>query len=211
MKKLVSFFKYFGMAIGLIFLEQLPTVFLAKNQPFWQSFLIALSLLVVAILTIYVAKRLGFFSKASQVWNSGAYKPIIMGFLIMVPVKMLGGMTLVLEHGANASTLNQSVLEQLSMPPMLLFALSVVVAPIVEEVVFRGFIVKQAFHYSYLGVIVSSVLFGAIHAPTDLGSWILYGGMGLVLALVYQKTKKLEYSIAVHALNNFLGVLSLIL
>jgi membrane protease YdiL (CAAX protease family) len=47
--------------------------------------------------------------------------------------------------------------------------------------------------------------------PTDLGSWILYGGMGLVLALVYQKTKKLEYSIAVHALNNFLGVLSLIL
>lgn len=211
MKKLVSFFKYLGLAVGVIFLEQLPVAFLRKNQPFWQILMLILAFLVVTLVTVLIAKRLGFLNHASQLLTRDAWKSIFMGFLIMVPVKMLGGMILVLEHGSNANTLNQSVIEQLGMPPVLLFALSVVAAPIVEEVVFRGFIVKQAFHYSYLGVIVSSALFGAVHVPTDLGSWILYGGMGLVLALVYQKTKKLEYSIAVHALNNFLGVLSLIL
>ena len=211
MKKLVSFFKYLGLAVGVIFLEQLPVAFLRKNQPFWQILMLILAFLVVTLVTVLIAKRLGFLNHASQLLTRDAWKSIFMGFLIMVPVKMLGGMILVLEHGSNANTLNQSVIEQLGMPPVLLFALSVVAAPIVEEVVFRGFIVKQAFHYSYLGVIVSSALFGAVHVPTDLGGWILYGGMGLVLALVYQKTKKLEYSIAVHALNNFLGVLSLIL
>ena len=80
-----------------------------------------------------------------------------------------------------------------------------------KNLFFRGLIVKQAFHFSKLGVLVSSLLFGALHMPTDLGSWILYGGMGLVLAMIYRKTQKLEFSIAVHALNNFLGVLSMIL
>ena len=139
-----------------------------------------------------------------------AWKSIFMGFLVMVPIKMLGGITLFLEHGAKTDTLNQSVIEQLGMSPLMLLVLTVIAAPIVEEFVFRGLIVKQAFQFSKLGVGVSTFLFGALHMPTDIGSWILYGGMGLVLALVYQKTQKLEYSIALHAINNFLGVISMI-
>lgn len=43
MKKLVSFFKYLGLAVGVIFLEQLPIAFLRKNQPFWQTFMLILA------------------------------------------------------------------------------------------------------------------------------------------------------------------------
>lgn len=211
MKKLVSFFKYLGLAVGVIFLEQLPIAFLRKNQPFWQTLMLILAFLVVTLVTVLIAKRLGFLNHVSQLMTGDAWKSIFMGFLVMVPVRMLGGITLVLEHGAKANTLNQSVIENLGMSPALLFAMTVVAAPIVEEFVFRGLIVKQAFQFSKLGVLVSSLLFGALHMPTDLGSWILYGGMGLVLAMIYRKTQKLEFSIAVHALNNFLGVLSMIL
>ena len=211
MKKLVSFFKYLGLAVGVIFLEQLPIAFLRKNQPFWQTFMLILAFLVVTLVTVLIAKRLGFLNHASQLLTRGAWKSIFMGFLVMVPVRMLGGITLVLEHGTKANTLNQSVIENLGMSPALLFVMTVVAAPIVEEFVFRGLIVKQAFQFSKLGIFVSSFLFGALHMPTDLGSWILYGGMGLVLAMIYRKTQKLEFSIAVHALNNFLGVLSMIL
>ena len=59
-----------------------------------------------------------------------------MGFLVMIPVRMLGGITLVLEHGTKANTLNQSVIENLGMSPALLFVMTVVAAPIVEEFVF---------------------------------------------------------------------------
>lgn len=34
MKKLVSFFKYLGLAVGVIFLEQLPVAFLRKKSAF---------------------------------------------------------------------------------------------------------------------------------------------------------------------------------
>lgn len=34
MKKLVSFFKYLGLAVGVIFLEQLPVAFLRKISLF---------------------------------------------------------------------------------------------------------------------------------------------------------------------------------
>ena len=168
--------------------------------------MLILAFLVVTLVTVLIAKRLGFLNHASQLLTRGAWKSIFMGFLVMIPVRMLGGITLVLEHGTKANTLNQSVIENLGMSPALLFVMTVVAAPIVEEFVF-----KQAFHFSKLGVLVSSLLFGALHMPTDLGSWILYGGMGLVLAMIYRKTQKLEFSIAVHALNNFLGVLSMIL
>lgn len=56
MKKFLTALKYFFLALGLILLEQLPTAFITANQPFWQSVLITLALLVVAAFTVYVAK-----------------------------------------------------------------------------------------------------------------------------------------------------------
>ena len=47
MKKLLTALKYFFLALGLLFLEQLPTAFIAADQPFWQSALIILALLIV--------------------------------------------------------------------------------------------------------------------------------------------------------------------
>ena len=141
-----------GLAVGVIFLEQLPVAFLRKNQPFWQILMLILAFLVVTLVTVLIAKRLGFLNHASQLLTRGAWKSIFMGFLVMIPVRMLGGITLVLEHGTKANTLNQSVIENLGMSPALLFVMTVVAAPIVEEFVFRGLIVKQAFHFSKLGV-----------------------------------------------------------
>ena len=40
----------------------------------------------------------------------------------------------------------------------------------------------------------------------SIGAWIIYGGMGLALATVYRTTKKLEYSIMAHMINNTLAV-----
>ena len=76
---------------------------------------------------------------------------------------------------------------------------AVVLAPVLEETVFRGMLVNR------LGVkwgmrtalIVSSILFGILHAnPIGIGV------VGLVAAVLYLKTRTLIVPIAFHAANN---------
>ncbi|MBE6165600.1 MAG: CPBP family intramembrane metalloprotease [Streptococcus gallolyticus] len=211
MKKILTALKYFFLALGLLFLEQLPTAFIAADQPFWQSAVISLSLLVIAVFTVFVAKRVGLLSHLEDLKTWEAWKTVLIGYVAILVVEYVGRIVLVLEEGLDANTVNQSTLEQLGMSPLLLVALTVIVAPIVEETVMRGLILGRVFNNSYLGVILSSLLFGLLHMPTDIGSWIIYGGMGLVLAIVYHKTQKLEYTIAIHFINNALGVLLMLL
>ncbi len=211
MKKFLTALKYFFLALGLLFLEQLPTAFITKNQPFWQSLVIVLALLVVVAITIYVAKRVGLLNHLADLKTAKAWKTILLGFIALTVVKYIGGVVLILEKGFDADTANQTALEQLGMSPLLLIILTAIAAPIVEETIMRGLILGRVFNNSYLGVIISSLLFGLLHMPTDIGSWIIYGGMGLVLALIYHKTEKLEYTIGIHFINNALGVLIMLL
>ena len=211
MKKLLTALKYFFLALGLLFLEQLPTAFIAADQPFWQSALIILALLIVAALTVFVAKRVGLLNHLKDLKTWKAWKTILVGFVVLTIVKYIGGVVLLLENGIGANTENQAALEQLGMSPLLLIVLTAIAAPIVEEPVMRGLILGRVINNSYLGVILSSLLFGLLHIPTNIGSWIIYGGMGLVLAVVYHKTQKLEYTIAIHFINNALGVLLMLL
>ena len=211
MKKLLTALKYFFLALGLLFLEQLPTAFIAADQPFWQSALIILALLIVAALTVFVAKRVGLLNHLKDLKTWKAWKTILVGFVVLTIVKYIGGVVLPLENGIGANTENQAALEQLGMSPLLLIVLTAIAAPMVEETVMRGLILGRVFNNSYLGVILSSLLFGLLHIPTNIGSWIIYGGMGLVLAVVYHKTQKLEYTIAIHFINNALGVLLMLL
>jgi len=105
------------------------------------------------------------------------------------------------------NTANQKVLESIHMNPIILITRSMIMAPIVEEVVFRGLLMARVFNSnSIVGLIVSSFLFGLVHIPNSIGAWIIYGGMGLALATVYRTTKKLEYSIMAHMINNTLAV-----
>ena len=49
-----------------------------------------------------------------------------------------------------------------------------------EEILFRGFLIGVCFkHNSILALLFSSLLFGLAHKPTDIGSFILYVGIGL--------------------------------
>lgn len=211
MKKFLTALKYFFLALGLLFLEQLPTAFIAADQPFWQSALIILALLIIAALTVFVAKRVGLLNYLEELKTWQAWKTVLIGLVVLTVVKYIGGIILLLENGIGANTENQAALEQLGMSPLLLVVLTAIAAPIVEETVMRGLILGRTFNNSYFGVIISSLLFGLLHMPTNIGSWVIYGGMGLVLAVVYHKTQKLEYTIAIHFINNALGVLFMIL
>ncbi|HEU4658203.1 MAG TPA: CPBP family intramembrane glutamic endopeptidase [Capillimicrobium sp.] len=83
--------------------------------------------------------------------------------------------------------------------------LTVVVAPVVEEVVFRGFLfnaLRSAINVP-LAAIVSGLVFGVVHAAGSPWQFLLpLAAFGTILALVYWRTGSLYTCIAMHAIWN---------
>ena len=76
--------------------------------------------------------------------------------------------------------------------------------PIREEFVYRYVMIGNIGKMSKLSVIISSALFSSIHAAGNLWYWIMYFLMGLILAIAYYRTERIDICIAVHMLNNIL-------
>ena len=92
---------------------------------------------------------------------------------------------------------------------VLSFSLTVVVAPISEELIDRGYFMNTFFPQSkyYLDVILSALIFGLSHlilTHRDPISLIIFSFAGLFYALVYRWTKNLKITILCHSFFNFL-------
>ena len=92
---------------------------------------------------------------------------------------------------------------------ILSFSLTVIVAPISEELIDRGYFMNTFFTQSkyYLDVILSALIFGLGHlilTHRDPISLIIFSFAGLFYALVYRWTKNLTITILCHSFFNFL-------
>src|SRR4051794_18039938 len=81
----------------------------------------------------------------------------------------------------------------------------IVVAPICEEIFFRGFLyrVLRLRMTFWLAALIDGLLFGLVHASsTSLAALPILAFLGLVFCYVYERTGTLFATIAMHALNN---------
>lgn len=87
---------------------------------------------------------------------------------------------------------------------ILIFGSIAIVAPVVEEIIFRGIMIERlGTKYSYKhAVIISSVIFGILHV-SPVGAFIF----GVVLSLVYLKTGSLMIPVLIHIANNAIATL----
>lgn len=112
---------------------------------------------------------------------------------------------------------NQMAVESLfnHVPPWQLFLMIVIVAPITEELLFRGLILfpGNRLDTSWVRVIISSLLFGLIHILTDVDVYTFYTyvGMGFIFTYAAKRTNSIEASIVYHMLNNLLGFFAILL
>ncbi|MFS9374007.1 lysostaphin resistance A-like protein [Streptococcus infantis] len=90
------------------------------------------------------------------------------------------------------------------------------IAPIVEELVFRGLLMTalSKFKKYYVDVVVSSTLFSLIHVLQYgwvLTDFIVYAGAGLLFCMLFRYTRSVYWPMALHILwNTFLIVVSLL-
>lgn len=88
--------------------------------------------------------------------------------------------------------------------------LLIVVAPFAEELFFRGFL-YQAFRNSFgvlPGALLSALIFGAIHF--EFFKLVQLAILGVILALLFEKTQSLWPPIILHGINNTLAFVYLL-
>lgn len=95
------------------------------------------------------------------------------------------------------------LMDQMTNDKATLILLAVVMAPLFEEIVFRGIIMKGLLNKGLkpqTAIVISALVFGLVHG----NPWQFVGAvlLGCVLGLVYYKTKSLLLSILLHAFNN---------
>ena len=106
--------------------------------------------------------------------------------------------------------MTESFIEFMPAEPIFSFISVVVVAPIIEEFLFRGFLYSQlrrSFLREWGAISVSSLVWTAIHFQYELGILFFLFLFGLFLGYFRIKYNSLLIPIALHAANNILGFL----
>ena len=133
----------------------------------------------------------------------------VFGILSIAAVSVSLGWQTWVEQAFNSE--QQDVVQMIrdASDPWLLVAMAfsaVIVAPIAEELIFRGFLypVVKRFTDRWFAAVFTGVFFGVIHF--NLYSFPIIAIMGIILAVIYEKTGSLWSVIGCHAAFNGLQV-----
>ena len=118
----------------------------------------------------------------------------------------------------NDPSANQQMVDQLAQEqPLFAFFMAVVFAPLTEELTFRGMLARFVFpqqdniKQTAIFLLVSSLIFALVHFPGTPLQFLVYASLGFSMGLAYISKGGLAYSIALHALNNLIGFLMILM
>lgn len=100
----------------------------------------------------------------------------------------------------DAELVSEFLVQPLGNTPVHAFVMTVLLAPVLEETVFRGLLfTRMAAKWGMTaGVIVSSLLFGILHFEFLVGAFVI----GVVVCVMYVRSKTLLIPMAIHGLYN---------
>jgi len=171
------------------------------------SDIVSVALIVALVLSFYKEKLSSLGLTTKKLPKALLYG--VVGFVVAFILAYIAGYPIEQHFGVDTTqqALSQSVTVSGLLPLVILSG--VIIAPIAEEIVFRGYLYK-AFRDRFkpwYAIVMSAALFSAIHLE-PLAAVQLFV-IGVALAYVYEKTDNLMAPIALHVLNNavaFFGV-----
>jgi len=212
----IVFFYTFQLGFQLVFLDVLEQDNFIINNLLY--LLMGLCLLIVMVLMNSDKLKRDYedFNDNYKEYLGRGIKYWIVSIIIMIISNIIisyltGGM-------ASNEENNRLIIEHY---PIYMVIYTCIMAPIVEELTFRGNF-KYAFRSDKTFVIVTSIVFAAIHVfssglsyiianPVELLYLIPYGAVSTALALSYVRTDNVYTSIVIHSLHNTLSTILIIL
>lgn len=186
------------ICLTFVLLGALPNM--SQKEPV----MISLSMVSIAISVIYAYKTKLFSLKDLQInWKRVLW--LVVMFVLLYLLGELGDLLTAwegIEETHNQKVINE---EMLHVTPLAHFITTVIVAPIVEEVLFRGIIPQLLFKkHPKLGYLVGAILFGFVHSISSISEAVIYIGGGLVFALTCYRHDRLSDSMIIHMIYNAL-------
>lgn len=207
---------YKNIVYILIFLISMGLIFIVPlfiNNKILHYSLEGLIVLVLAFIFRKDLKRdYKYFKEYFSEYSSYVFKIylISMAFMLIsnVAIRLYTG----LENATNQLELNEAFKKN----PLLVIVLAVLVAPFMEELLFRG-IFRKIFNNKYAFIISSSILFGALHViddfktPQELLFILSYSILGFFLGTIYEKTNNIFANIMFHFVQNSIAILAMLI
>lgn len=221
MKKVIKVLKFIGLIILALGLNIVPMRLIATQEDTSAVFHWGASITYLIIIGLILRITWNKYQKAEA---DGCKKftftkkdfGVAFLFYLATRVVAVGGTLLIqLVTGnplsANDATLMATNEQLLNMFPLYFTAFHVAIgifAPIMEELVFRGFFSHYFFksNQKWLKLIISSTIFAVLHIVYPV-EFIAYFALGSIFYLAYARRGNIMDSIAVHLLNNSLLVI----
>ena len=203
-------------ALGLLIVAHLPTLLLdsrsslvLSNSKDWVFLLTALMAFLVFWFFWWRAEKndLNIWDPKILSWKGMGI--VLLGYAAMFCCDSLA--QYLMEMRGIDTTANQDAIVQLlaGVPFWLALLITALLPALAEEIIFRGYLYKKLFgDLSIVGLVLSSLIFGLMHGPTDWLSCFIYSSSGLILGYSYYKTGYLVYPMVIHLLNNGLEKLA---
>lgn len=145
----------------------------------------------------YIEHSKEYFKKYFKYW-----------IFIMIVMALSNYLVAFLKGNIEATAVNEAeIRSQFEQNPIYIYISAVLIAPIVEELIFRRSI-RSFFPTDKIFIIVSGFVFGALHLMTGMESLIdllyiiPYGVPGMVFAYIYTKTNNITVPISMHIMHN---------
>lgn len=171
--------------------------------------------MIILLLVVFykdLKRDIKYFFKYFREYNSYVFKMYLFSLLVLLILTIAIRITTNLDNSTNQITLT----EQFKETPLLIGLLSVLYAPFVEEILFRG-IIRKFINNKWLFIIISGFLFGIAHVIDDFQSIeellyiFVYGSLGCFMAATYYKTNNIFTNMYFHFIQNSLAIIALIL
>lgn len=168
--------------------------------------------LIYLIILIYIFRKEIFFSfknlkgNFKKILNIG-FKYWSLGIFIMIVSNLVINLFIFKGSIAENEEMARSIIIA---SPIYGFISSVIIAPFLEEIIFRVSL-KRVFNNKYIYAVFSGIIFGLMHAISGSPTWldlvyiIPYGALGFAFGLMYAETDNVFTSVIMHALHNLMS------
>ena len=222
MNKIKEFLKIIGVLIGISLVTfasgfVINLLGINPNNPNINLYIILISQVIYGLCAYMIIKRKNKLADGPYIKNKGfisdSWKMVFIGMgtagfgniLISLLMQALGENDLVNQSidivttAFSATSIASIIIQTI---------LIVVIAPIVEELLFRGYVfteTKKIFSFG-VAILLNGLLFGLYHMNLLQGINTFF--LAMVLSTVYYYRRNITDSILVHASNNFIAILS---
>ncbi len=165
--------------------------------------------LILTLIIVYIYKKDFIPNLKDFIKNNAKYfKEYIKYWFMMLGLMMIANILITNFTTSLTSNNQQTIMDNLKIAPIYTFVVTVFIAPVLEELVFRLSFRKIFYKNDILFIIISGLVFGSLHvlgsfnALIDLLFIIPYSIPGFIFAYIYCKSKNICVSMSIHFIHN---------